>query len=160
MRVGEKFLLALRLQAREILRAIRVNQRANLIAAKLGNLGDNLRVPARAIERRAPLAADKRRAAHLALARDSLPQEDLANRAQQNLAIEPEAHALDILDIESQFVLPANRVAPAHLRKPRDSGQDIMPPAFTARVEREIRGQQRARTHEAHLAAQDIVELG
>lgn len=67
---------------------------------------------------------------------------------------------LDVPDVHFKAIFPVEGIAAIDLGPTRQSRPNLMAFGLTGIVEREIFGEERPRTHEAHLASQDVVEFG
>ncbi len=67
---------------------------------------------------------------------------------------------LDVPDVHIKAVLPVEGIATINLGPASQSRPNLMAFGLTGIVEREIFGEERSGTHEAHLASQDVVEFG
>ena len=91
---------------------------------------------------------------------DALALEDFSNRHEQYFDIQPEGVVIDIPYVEGELVLPGEGVAPVHLCPAGDAGEDFVAARLLGGVAVEVLDQQRARTDQAHLAFEDVEELG
>ena len=91
---------------------------------------------------------------------DAFALEDLANGHENYPDIQPEGAVVDIPDIEGEFLLPSEGVAPVDLCPTSDAGENLVAACLLGRVGVEILDEQRARTDQAHLAVVDVEELG
>ena len=66
---------------------------------------------------------------------------------------------LNVPHVQLEPLFPRERVAPVDLRPAGDPRTHVVTPRLTRRVEGQIFHQQRPRTHETHVAPQDVVEL-
>ena len=76
------------------------------------------------------------------------------------LRIERERAMLDVPDVELDALGPGQRGASVDLRPARQAGPHLEPAPLALVVALEVRRRHRARADEAHLAAQDVPELG
>src|SRR5665213_2928687 len=91
---------------------------------------------------------------------DSLAPQDAPQGQAEYLDVEPEGSVIDIPHVEGELLVPGNRVSPADLRQTGDSRPDLVPPRLSRCVAFEIAHQQRSWADQAHVAAQDVPELG
>src|SRR5580704_13479097 len=87
-------------------------------------------------------------------------REDHGQRLQDELEVLPQAPVIDVLHVQVHPLLERDLIATAHLPDARQAGSNGKPPALPGLVLRDLYGDRRARTHDAHLAAEDIDELG
>ena len=91
---------------------------------------------------------------------DALALEDFTDCHEQYFDIQPEGVVIDIPYVEGELVLPGEGVAPVHLCPAGDAGEDFVAARLFGGVAVEVLDQQRARTHQAHLAFEDVEEFG
>ena len=91
---------------------------------------------------------------------DAFALEDFSNRHEYDLDIQPEGAVIDVPHVEGELVLPGEGVAPVHLCPAGDAGQHLVAARLLGGVAVEVLHQQRARTHQAHLAFEDVEEFG
>src|SRR5262249_2132799 len=84
---------------------------------------------------------------------------DCAHGAENDQPVERDTAMIDVPDIERELLAPRERVAPAHLRQPRDARPDLVTTRLHGRVAIEILWQQGTRADHRHLAAQHVPEL-
>jgi hypothetical protein len=80
-------------------------------------------------------------------------------RAKKYARIERERAALDVLDIEIELFAPGKRVAAGDLGEPGDPGTHAVTTAMSFVVPIQIPGEQRPRSHETHVASQNVPQL-
>ena len=73
--------------------------------------------------------------------------------------IEEEGEMLDVPDVEGQAIGPVEIVAAIDLGPAGEAGADAMAKLFALGVIRQIANEQGARSHEAHVAAEDVDQL-
>ncbi len=94
-----------------------------------------------------------------ALGADAFAFENLRQRHKEDLDIQPESTVIHIPDVELEFLFPRERVAAVHLRPAGDAGAHFVAACLFRRVTLEVLHQQRARTHQAHIAFKHIEEF-
>src|SRR5262245_401539 len=96
-------------------------------------------------------------AARLALVRAA---EEGERRPGEDLQVDPRRAVLDVPDVELDPVLPRQRCAAVDLRPAGDSGPHLEPAALALCVALHLVTQCRPRADHAHVAADDVPELG
>src|SRR3954447_6591270 len=86
--------------------------------------------------------------------------EERERRAEQDAEVEERRPVLDVPDVELDPLRPGQLRAAVDLRPPRDAGLDLQAPALMLVVFLDLVAQRRPRADHAHVAAQDIPELG
>ncbi len=86
--------------------------------------------------------------------------EDDADGAHDDLEIEPDAPVLDVGDIERNIAVERGILAALHLPETGDARRDIEAAQMVELVFHHFAGNRRTRTDHAHVAAQNIEELG
>ena len=77
-----------------------------------------------------------------------------------DLDVQPERPVVHVPDVIAEFVLPGDGVASVDLRPTRQAGISIVAAHLFGRISFKVFHQQRARTNQAHLTAQDVEEFG
>ena len=90
---------------------------------------------------------------------DASAFQNLDNRKEEDLDIEPDAPVVYLPDVELELLFPTEAVAAADLRPAGDAGLDFVPPGLLGGVAVEVFHEERPRADEAHLPAQDVDEL-
>src|SRR5262249_31401422 len=84
---------------------------------------------------------------------------ELAERAPEDLQVEPEGPVVEVPEVQVDSLRPADRLAPVHLRPAGDARLDRQAAAVVVGVAGDLLDEIRARPDEAHLAAQHVPEL-
>src|SRR5258706_226614 len=87
---------------------------------------------------------------------DAFAREDFPERQQQNFDIQPERAVVHVPHIQLEFILPGERIPSVNLRPAGDARENVMTAGLLGRIALQVLHQQGARTHQAHLAAQDV----
>jgi sugar O-acyltransferase (sialic acid O-acetyltransferase NeuD family) len=85
---------------------------------------------------------------------------DLPDRLEEDLQVQEQAPVVDVLDVEGEFLLPGQGIAPADLGQTGDPGLHLVAAGLLGRVAVEVAHEQRAGPHERHVALQDVQERG
>ena len=91
---------------------------------------------------------------------DVLPHKHFPDGQEENLCIQRERQMVHVPDIQLEFPLPGDVVAPVHLRPSRDARPHLVPPELLLGIQGQILGQQRTWTNQGHVSLQDIEQLG
>ena len=87
--------------------------------------------------------------------------EDDAQGSQKNFNVEPKTPVVDVVQLEAHHLVEiADVVAAAHLLQSGDAGVDADPAALPVLIMTHLIRSGRAGSHQAHLTAQDVPELG
>src|SRR5215467_9090147 len=103
------------------------------------------------------LLAARTPAAGRALVRSA---EERDRRPREDLEVEPRRAVLDVPDVQLDPVLPRERRSAVDLRPAGDAGLDLQPPPLPGRVPLDLVAERRPGTDHAHVAADDVPELG
>lgn len=96
----------------------------------------------------------------MALLGNIFAAQDVVNGHPDNFTIKKEGHMIDVPDIELEFARPADGVASVDLGPAGDAGGDEMAPTLGFIIEGEVLDEEGARADEAHVAFEDVDELG
>jgi len=91
---------------------------------------------------------------------DTFAANDLTQRHPDHLQIEAARHIVHIPDIQFEFLFPRNGVAAVDLRPPGDAGTYRMTAGLFGRVPIQVAHKQRPRPNQAHVALDDVPQLG
>src|SRR4029079_19587986 len=86
--------------------------------------------------------------------------EEGERRARQDLQVDPRRAVLDVPDVQLDPVRPGQGGAAVDLRPAGDPGLDLQPSALALVVALHLVAQRRAGPDHAHVAANDVPELG
>ena len=86
-----------------------------------------------------------------------VPQRDkvatiMHRRKEEYLRVEPERHAVHVVDVVTEFLVPFERVAPVDLRPAGEARTHLVAAVLLRRVARQIADGQRARAYQRHVA--------
>src|SRR5660397_31778 len=104
-----------------------------------------------------PLKRLSRRIPRLA---DALPLQDMDQRSCQDAQVKPHRLIVHIPGVQCELLFPGESVAAVYLRPPGNAGFDVMPPELLPRVEGKVFHEEWARTDKAHIAFENVPELG
>lgn len=83
----------------------------------------------------------------------------LSHGVQYNFNIPGKGDMPDIVHIQPEFLLPGDRVAAVDLRKPRETGTDIVAMALLGIVAGQVLHQQGPGADDGHIALEDVPKL-
>ncbi len=66
---------------------------------------------------------------------------------------------IDIPDVETETLLPGKRIAPVNLSPPGNARPDVVTTSLLRRIQRQVLHQQRAGSHQAHVALEHVDQL-
>src|SRR4051794_2636062 len=82
------------------------------------------------------------------------------HRAEQDLHVEPQRLGLDVLDVEVDALRPRQSVAPPDLGQPGEAGAHAEAAALALVIAVDLVLQGRTWSHDTHLTAADVEQLG
>src|SRR5660398_211954 len=91
---------------------------------------------------------------------DALPLQDMDQRSCQDAQVKPHRLIVHIPGVQCELLFPGESVAAVYLRPPGNAGFDVMPPELLPRVEGKEFHEEWARTDKAHIAFENVPELG
>jgi len=90
----------------------------------------------------------------------ALSLENRKDCLEQYLDVQPEAHVINVPDVQRELLLPGDDIAAIHLRPARYPGPDFMTTHLLRCIELKIFHQQRSWTDQAHVPFEDIDKFG
>ena len=104
--------------------------------------------------------AGKGRRSGMSLLADALTPDHRSERKSHNSNVCHEGLVIHVPNVELKFFIPSQRVPSHHLRHTRDARLDVVAPFLKRGVEGNIFRKQGARPNQAHVAPDDIPQLG
>src|SRR5215212_7679437 len=86
--------------------------------------------------------------------------EDRHRGAEEDLEVEAERPGADVVEVEADHVVEGDLAAAADLPEAGDPGHRPQPPVLPVLVLVDLGGDRRARADQAHLAPEDVQQLG